>query len=368
MRPRHVFSLACCCLLTVLAPALRADPATEPILPRLKMAADWQLDNPDAKNPADGWVYGAFYAGLSALEQLPGGKGYHQALLNIGEHNRWAPASRLYHADDVAVTQMYAEVYLQDHDPRMIAAAKARMDAVMAKPSPAQLAFDKKNNPHYLDRWSWCDALFMAPPAWARMAAATGDKTYLDYAIKQWWITTAFLYNPADHLYFRDSTYFAKKESNGKNVYWGRGNGWVMAGIARMLEFMPADHPDRPKFEALLRDMATELKGLQQPDGFWRASLLDPAAYPAREASGTGMICYGMAYGIHHGILDAKTFRPTVDRAWAALVSCQEATGKITQTQPIGGSPEHFDPETSVPYGVGAFLMAGTEMIALAGQ
>ena len=329
------------------------------------MAADWQLAHP-ADQPIDGWVYATFYAGLSALEQTSGGQGYHSALVAIGDKNDWKLGARRYHADDYCVGQMYIELYLQDHNPKEIASTVARFDDVLAHPSPAQLVF--ANNSKHLDRWSWCDSLFMAPTAWARLTAATGNKAYLDFAVKQWWITTDYLYDKTDHLYFRDSTYFDKKEANGSKKFWSRGNGWVIAGLARVLQFMPADYPDRPKFEALFRELATELKNVQQPDGFWRASLLDPDAYPQKESSGTGLICYGIAYGINHGILDAKTFRPTVDAAWAALTSSLQADGKVANVQPIGAQPDHFDPNSTLPFGVGAFLLAGTEMIPLTGQ
>ena len=368
LRPRHILTLAGCCLATTLFPSVRADtPAPAPILPQLKRVADWMLANP-ARQPIDGWVYATFYNGLAALEETPGGEGYHAALVAIGEKNKWEPAERPYHADDICTTQMYLELYQQDHDAKMIAPTVARFDYVLAHPSPAGLSFDKKNNPHFLDRWSWCDSLFMAPPAWARLTAVTGNRAYLDEAVKQWWITTDFLYSKTDHLFFRDSTYFAKKEKNGAHVYWSRGNGWVIAGVARLLAYMPADYPDRPKFEHLLVELATELKSVQQPDGFWRASLLDPAAYPDKESSGTGLICYGIAWGIHHGILDAKTFRPTVDAAWAALASSIEPNGKVAHVQPVGAQPDHFDPESTLPFGTGAVLLAGTEMLFLTGQ
>src|SRR5438045_6383027 len=99
----------------------------------------------------------------------------------------------------------------------------------------------------------------MGPPTWTRLFVATGDRRYLDFMVEHWWKTSAYLYDPAEHLYFRDSTYFEKKEANGKKVFWGRGNGWVMAGLVRVLQYLPAAHPDRPRFEQQFREMAARV-------------------------------------------------------------------------------------------------------------
>jgi len=95
--------------------------------------------------------------------------------------------------------------------------------------------------------------------------------------------TTDYLYDKDEHLYFRDSTYFKKSEANGKKVFWGRGNGWVMGGLVRVLQYLPTNHPDRPRFEQLFKDMSAKILICQQADGLWRASLLDPDSYPLKE-------------------------------------------------------------------------------------
>src|SRR5437660_11223614 len=95
-------------------------------------------------------------------------------------------------------------------------------------------------------RWWWCEALVMGPPVLSRLAAATGDKKYLEFLDHEWWATSDYLYDPEEHLFFRDSRYFTQKEANGKKIFWGRGNGWVIAGLARVLETMPRDWPARP--------------------------------------------------------------------------------------------------------------------------
>ena len=181
----------------------------------------------------------------------------------------------------------------------------------------------------------------------------------------QWWKSSDYLYDPSQHLYFRDSTYFPKREKNGQKVYWGRGNGWVLAGLARVLEYLPADHPSRPRFERQFREMASRVRELQQPDGFWRTSLLDPASFPLKEASGTGFLGFGIAWGVNHGLLDRAAYAPVARKAWQALIACQLPDGEIIHVQPIGAAPDSFAPESTEPYGAGAFLLAGSEIYRL---
>ena len=338
----------------------------DPVLALMEKASDWQLAHPKAGEKPDSWVNAAFYAGVMALARDSASPRFHDAMLKMAEANQWQPGARPYHADDHAVAQTYLELYLQHREPRMLAPTQARFDFILAHPKDGSLDMDRTKNPDRLDRWSWCDALFMAPPAWTKLWQATGNPAYLDYMVRKWWETSAYLYDPAEHLYFRDSSYFTKQEKNGRKVFWGRGNGWVMAGLARVLELLPADHPARPRFEGQFREMADRIVTLQQADGFWRASLLDPASYPMQETSGTGFYCYALAWGINHGLLDRAQFEPAVRRAWSALAGCVEADGRLTHVQPVGATPVTFAAESTEPFGVGAFLFAGSEVRRLA--
>jgi rhamnogalacturonyl hydrolase YesR len=198
------------------------------------------------------------------------------------------------------------------------------------------------------------------------LTAATGEKKYLDYAVQEWWRTTDYLYDKKEHLYYRDSNYFGKKEANGKKVFWGRGNGWVMGGLVRVLQYLPKDHPDRPRFEQLFKDMSVKILTCQQPDGLWRASLLDPATFTLKETSGSGFYTYALAWGVNHGLLDGALFEPAVRKGWAALVACVAADGKLMHVQPIGESPKSFKDDSTEVYGVGAFLLAGSEVYRMA--
>jgi unsaturated rhamnogalacturonyl hydrolase len=354
-------------LLALNRPAHAADDGK--VLGLMERTADWQLAHMDSGAPgeraSDGWIKGAFYTGVMALAGQSKSPRFHDAMMQMGEANQWRPGRRPYHADDHVVTQTYLDLYLQHHDPRMLGPTKERFDWILAHPATTPLDFDRKTNPRHQERWSWCDALFMAPPAWARLWKATGDRRYLDFAVAEWWTTSDFLYDKEEHLFFRDSTLFAKREANGKKIFWSRGNGWVLAGLVRMLELLPADHPARPRFERQFREMADKIVTLQQPDGFWRASLLAAEHFPMQETSGTGFYTYAFAWGLNHGLLPRDRFEPSVRRAWEALVSCVNADGKLTHVQPVGFTPVTFDADHSEPFGVGAFLLAGSEVSKL---
>lgn len=359
--------LAATLLLTGSLALARASAPEEPkpkaVLEVMEKVADWQLANPSKHRPDD-WTQAAGYTGIMALAKISESPRFEAAMRKMGEGNGWELGSRLYHADDQAVGQTYVELFLREKDPKMIAGLQASFDEILAHPKDDDLDFDR---PGMLDKWSWCDALFMAPPAWTRLFYVTGKQAYLDYMVDHWWKTSDYLYDPVEHLYFRDSRSIPLREENGKKVFWSRGNGWVMAGLARVLDFMPLAHPSRPRFEQQFREMAAKIVTLQNEDGLWRASLLDPDRFPMRETSGSGFYCYALAWGLNKGYLEREKYEPAVLKAWAALNECVNPDGKLTHVQPIGYTPKTFDAELTEVYGVGAFLLAGSEVYRLSG-
>jgi len=329
------------------------------VLALVQKVADWQIANP-AEYPSTDWTQAVGYMGMMALARVSANPRYERVMMEISaKENAWELGPRPYVADDHAVGQTYLELYLRHRKAWMIAPTRTRFDWILEHPKEGGLEFtgDGKR-----DRWTWCDSLFMAPPTWVRLYAATGNRTYLDYMVANWWQTSDFLYDRQEHLYFRDSTYFDKREQNGRKVFWSRGNGWVLAGLARVLEYLPKGHPARPRFVQQFRDMAGEILTLQQPDGLWRASLLDPEHYPQPETSGSGLYVFALAWGVNHRLLDPVRFRPAILRGWTALAASVAPDGKLTHVQPIGADPTRFDADHSEVFGVGAFLLAGSEV------
>ncbi|HEX3472033.1 MAG TPA: glycoside hydrolase family 88 protein [Silvibacterium sp.] len=319
----------------------------------MRKVGDWELERSRPYFSQD-WTFAALYAGFMAAGKTLPEPRYEEAMMEVGNKFDWKLGPRLSHADDQAIGQTYLELYGGHHDTRMIAPTREQFDALMKTPHDPEKPV-----------WWWCDALFMAPPVWARLYQATREKAYLDYMDREWWITSNLLYDPGEHLFFRDATYLHRQETNGKKLFWSRGNGWVMAGLARVLEAMPEDYPTRQKYVEQYRQMAERVAGLQGTDGLWRSGLLNADAYPLPEVSGSAFFVYSLAWGVDHGLLDRAKYLPVVRKGWAGLVSHIYVDGRLGSIQPIGGAPGDFKPSSSYVYGVGAFLLAGSEAIRL---
>ena len=243
----------------------------------MRKVSDWQLARVEQGFDQD-WTFAALYAGFMSVPDKANGKAYRAAMMRMGEKFRWELGPRPMHADDQAIGQTYLELYSEHHRPAMIAPTRSRMDAMLQVP-------DDKEKP----LWWWCDALFMAPPVLAKLSKATSEKKYLDFMDREWWITSSLLYSPANHLYFRDASYLEKHEANGKSLFWSRGNGWVFAGLARVLAVMPKNYPSRPKYMAQFREMARSLRLSRVKTDCggpvcWEAQPTDILKFPARRS------------------------------------------------------------------------------------
>jgi rhamnogalacturonyl hydrolase YesR len=336
-------------LATNLSPAFKK----KKIAKALRKVADWQLNRVKGNYQQD-WTMAALYTGFMALPDAVNGSTYRDAMKSMGKQFNWELGKRADFADDHAVGQTYLELYEKKRDPAMLAPTRASMDALLAR----------KDDPKK-PLWWWCDALFMGPPVLADLSKATDDQKYLDYMDHEWWITSRLLYDSELHLYSRDATFLDKKEANGKKLFWSRGNGWVMAGLVRVLQVMPGDYPDRARYVTQFQQMAKSLSLLQGADGLWRSGLLDAGAYPLPEVSGSAFNTYALAWGVNTGLLDRNQYLPVVQKGWAGLLTHIYKDGRLGCIQPIGGAPGKFLPTSSYVYGVGAFLLAGSEIYKL---
>lgn len=336
--------------------------------------AKWQMEHFTYKESGnlhdygiDAWTNAVLYIGMLKWAQADDSAapcfGW---LMEIGEKNAWAvpanfanyPNYTFYHADELCIGQFYLGMYDKYESVEMLAPIQSRADWIMANPGDSSMNYRNKQS------WTWCDALFMAPPVFACLSEITGNPAYVEFMHRNYLRTYRHLFDPDSKLFFRDDSYFGKKEANGSPVFWGRGNGWVIAGIADILQFLPAGAELRPFYEHLFVELASRLSQLQDENGFWHASLLDPQSYPSPETSSTALITYALAYGLNHGLLD-DSYRPVVGKAWKALVSVVDEEGKVGWIQPIGADPKKVTSEMTAVYGAGAFLMAGTEMMEL---
>jgi unsaturated rhamnogalacturonyl hydrolase len=298
---------------------------------------------------------------------IAGDKKYYEWLKDISGKTNWTykPSNnplRKYHADDYCVGQTYIELYRKYKDKNMIIPMRNYLDQILKDPAKGELLFVNTKEYSSQWRWSWCDALFMAPTVWAKMANVTGEKKYLDFLYQEYKFTTDYLYDKNEDLYFRDSNYFTRKEANGTKVFWGRGNGWVFAGLPVIIRELPKNYEQKEYFVTIYKKMAAKLLSLQDANGYWHASLLDPASYPNPEMSATAFFVFGFAWGINNGYLDKDTYLPAVVKGWKAMVKSVWPDGKVGFIQPIGADPKHVTSEMTEVYGVGGFLLAGTEI------
>jgi rhamnogalacturonyl hydrolase YesR len=348
--------------MNILSPAMETPFDSVSIVNIIQRAADWQLENPRRDSKID-WHYGAFYTGIMALYKLTKDERYLNEMLNIGESHNWRLHNDIFHADRHTISQVFIELYEMFDDPKMIENTRWVLDAHLRRYPKADIRY--ANNPYVFEWWTWCDALYMSPPAFARMAKVTGDVRYLEYMDKHWWITSDYLYSNEDSLYFRDDNYFEAKTSNGKKTFWARGNGWVIAGIARVLNYMPEDYPSRRKFEQQFVEMAEKLLKIQREHGLWTVSLYDPEELPIGESSGSSFYTFALAWGVNNGLLDKEKFEPAIKKAWATLCKNVNNEGRLGYVQQVAGSPYPFYDYQSHVYATGAFLQAGAEMIKL---
>lgn len=328
----------------------------------INKTAEWQLQHP--KHTLNEWTNGVFYSGLfSAWQTTRSGKIY-DALMEMGSRTGWQPAHRWYHADDIAISQTYIDLYGIEKQDQMIRPTLDTLALFIERPYPVK--------GWEIIKWWWCDALFMAPPTFVKLGNTTGNADYFKYNDIYFKECYNLLYNREERLFARALNYVPKGnaddkyEANGKRIFWSRGNGWVVAGLAKILSELPKDYPQRPFYEQLLREMLERIVALQPQDGLWRTSLLDPDSYPHGEVSGTSLFCYALAWAVNNGLLIEKSYRPIIEKTWTALNLCVKEDGCIGWVQPIGANPQkNFSEDSWEVYGTGAFLLAASEVYKL---
>jgi unsaturated rhamnogalacturonyl hydrolase len=331
-------------------------------------AMKWQESNPiQAKAPTD-WTNGAYYTGVARAHQATGKKKFKKALQEMGVRNDWQPYNRFYHADDLAIS--YSYLYLQSLGAEKVdlSPTKQFIEEHLYKPHAWREGIPDQDQ---RTLWWWCDALFMAPPVITYYSDLKDQNTYLNDMHQYYKQTYELLYDQEEQLFARDVRFLwdgdgnDMKEANGEKIFWSRGNGWVLGGLALMLDNLPKDYEHRPFYVELFKTMAARIKELQPEDGLWRTSLLNPEAYEHGEVSGSGFYVFALAWGVNNGILDAAEYTPAIRKGWQALEACQHDNGMVGWVQNIGASPEPASADSWQNYGTGAFLLAGSEMLKL---
>lgn len=299
---------------------------------------------------------------MAEWAEYSGSKPIYQFLLQVGEDCNWDLLPRVYDADDLCMSQTYIKLFNKYKNPKMIEKPFQRVQSVMANSRTMDLKIAPKGK-YNRERWGWCDALFMAPPVYVQLAKLNKESGLLDFALSEYKATTNLLYNPTEKLFYRDIQWIGTMEPSGKKLFWGRGNGWVYAGLAMMLEYTPKNHISYNFYLNLYKEMSESILACQDKKGSWHTSLLDAESYPEPENSASGFFVYGMAWGVNHGILKEGKYQSAAIQGWKALKNCVDKNGKPGFIQPVGHAPfKNLTSEMTSTYGVGAFLLAGTEM------
>jgi len=347
----------------------------------VRRANDYYISN-NLVGQAD-WGIGAYQTGNFDAYMTYGIIAYLDRALEFGTLNQWTVGTpwpipspftisgektHPLHADSHTAAQVYLDLYQLDPT------------QAVRKAESTQYMDQLLDNTRWSDRWGadanadddwgWIDAFYMAGPTLARMANIENDEAYRTQLRTMYdnMKITRGLFDDTEGLWYRDAGAKSEVSQSGGKVFWARGNGWVMAGLVRVLQQLPPGHADRAEFESMLQTMAAALIPLQGQDGFWRSSLLDPDHFPNPETSGTAFFTYALAWGINNGLLDGATYQPVVEAAWNGMVSTAlQNSGLLGYIQNRGREPKAAGANESHPYGVGAFLLAGTEVVKLVG-
>lgn len=307
------------------------------------------------------WTNGAFYIGVLEWGKAVSDTSCINFLKYIGDKYNWDMCYRTYHADDICVGNTFIGMYDLFGEEKMLRPARERAFWIASHPSDAPLRIDDERGKK--ERWSWADALFMAPPVYAALYRITGERIFVDFMDKEYRECIDSLYDRKYHLVYRDCVKKQIKESNGKPQFWSRGCGWVFAGLPMVIQNLPEDHPSRQWYIDLFKDLALGVLSSQDKSGAWHCSLLDQVAYPLKETSGGSLFCYGLAWGINNGVLKGNEYVQCLKKGWKSLVEAVSEDGTLGYVQPAGHKPRYdIGPKTSFVFGTGPFLLAGSEV------
>ncbi len=353
----------CCC---AQAPEL---PSTTQVLQIIdKVNGQWQ-----ATHPEPGWAFwdnAAYHTGNMEAYRLTGRQDYLDYSKAWAEHNQWKGAKSddksewkysYGETDDYPLFgdwqicfQTYADLYNIEPDEQKIARAREVMEYEMSTP----------NN----DYWWWADGLYMVMPVMTKMYNITKNQQYLDKLYEYWSYANSIMYDEEAGLYFRDAKYVYPKHTstNGGKDFWARGDGWVIAALAKVITDLPADDPHRQEYIDRYLTMAKAVAACQQPEGYWTRSMLDPDHAPGPETSGTAFFTYALLWGLNNGLLEPAEYEPVVRRSWNYLTNTAlQPDGTVGYVQPIGEKAipgQVVDANSTSNFGVGAFLLACCEM------
>ena len=226
------------------------------------------------------------------------------------------------HVDHTVFGAVPLELYQQKKDARYLEMGKTIADKQWGTPEGPHVkpaSFDYYKQGLTWQTRMWIDDMFMITAVQAQAYRATGNRMYIDRAAKEMVVYLDSLQQSNGLFYHApDVPYF-----------WGRGDGWMAAGMSELLRSLPENNPDRPRIMAGYKKMMAALLKYQAADGMWRQLIDDPASWP--ETSSTGMFTFAMITGVKNGWLDAAAYGPAARKAWLALVTYIDSNGDVRE-------------------------------------
>lgn len=353
------------------ATASETIPGKDEIRGILRKVNSYQLAHPvlDASEEKDPllhpWPRVTWYTGVMAAWEATKNPSFLEQSLAYGRKLQWQVSKEVVGPNRLFPIELWTEIYFAGRDRAMIEPSIKWL----ATPDPLSPAGSKQ---WYMDAQDtrkpplpYADSLYGAP-ALAMLARATGDRKYIGILNAFFDDVSTALFDEEAGLYYRDTSFIGQKTPSGKKIFWSRGNGWVFAGIPRILDYLPQHDPSRERYLRIFRRMAAELVKRQGADGLWRVNLDDPDQLPNPETSGTGFFCFGLAWGINHGVLSRQEYLPATERAWAGLTRSLSPEGKVMWGQLVDFEPNAVTRDNTHEYVTGAFMLAGSEIYKLA--
>lgn len=364
--------VACWAVVLCMAQGVQAKPTEAQEVRQIiaRVNGYWQ-----SHNKAEVWSFwdnAAYHTGNMEAYFLTGNEAYRTYSERWAAHNEWRGAKsnnrsewryETYGESDDFVLfgdyqicfQTYVDLYNLQPESHKIARAREVMEYQMSTPQR--------------DYWWWADGLYMVMPVMTKLYRVTGNRTYLDKLYEYICYSDSIMYDAETGLYYRDAKYVypKHKSANGKKDFWARGDGWVLAGLAKVLKDLPSDYAHRDFFVAKFVRLAEAVAAIQQSEGYWTRSMMDPDHAPGPETSGTAFFTYGLLWGVNNGYLDEAKYLPVIRKAWNYLTkTALQKDGRIGYVQPIGEKAipgQIVDANSTANFGVGAFLLAACEYV-----
>lgn len=315
------------------------------------------------------WDEAAYHTGNMELFAITGEENYRRYSERWANYNQWMGAKstnkpdwkyQYGEKDDYVLFgdwqicfQTYIDLYHLHPENHKIARAKEVMEYQMSTAAN--------------DYWWWADGLYMVMPVMTKLYKTTGDKRYLEKLYEYFEYANRIMYDQKEGLYYRDAKYVYPKHKtlNHKKDFWARGNGWVFAGLAKVLKDLPAEDPQYNLYVSKYKKLAKAILKSQQEEGYWTRSMLDKDHAPGPETSGTAFFTYGLFWGINNGFLKEKAYLNAALKGWKYLSEVAlQPDGRVGYIQPIGEKAipgQIVDANSTANFGIGAFLLAGAE-------